>query len=72
MNWGTVHGFVCHLVKDHGEPKGRTWTREKALNNYGVPVSEIEEYERVHGPIAGPKNQSQEQHSSPPPGETDG
>ena len=61
IDWRTVHGLQCHIVKNHEQPKGTIGSLEKALDKYGVPVSEIEEYEKVHGPgsertMADPKN----------------
>ena len=61
IDWRTVHGLQCHIVKNHEQPKGTIGSLEKALDRYGVPVSEVEEYERVHGPgsggtMADPKN----------------
>lgn len=61
IDWRTVHGLQCHIVKNHDQPKGTIGSLEKALSRYGVPVSEIEEYERQHGPgsggtMADPKN----------------
>jgi hypothetical protein len=61
IDWRTVHGLQCHIVKNHEQPKGTIGSLEKALDRYGVPVSEIEEYERLHGPgsggtMADPKN----------------
>lgn len=61
IDWRTVHGLQCHIVKNHEQPKGTIGSLEKALAAYGVPVREIEEYERQHGPgtggtMADPKN----------------
>lgn len=61
IDWRTVHGLQCHIVKNHEQPKGTIGSLEKALDKYGVPVSQIEEYERMHGPgsggtMADPKN----------------
>lgn len=61
IDWRTVHGLQCHIVKNHEQPKGTIGSLEKALDRYGVPVREIEEHERQHGPgsggtMADPKN----------------
>ena len=61
IDWRTVHGLQCHIVKNHEQPKGTIGSLEKALDRYGVPVSEVEEYEREHGEgtggtMADPKN----------------
>lgn len=61
IDWRTVHGLQCHIVKNHDQPKGTIGSLEKALDRYGVPVREIEEHERQHGPgsggtMADPKN----------------
>ena len=61
IDWRTVHGLQCHIVKNHEQPKGTIGSLEKALDRYGVPVSEIESYEREHGEgtagtMADPKN----------------
>ncbi|RMZ76193.1 hypothetical protein DV737_g4918, partial [Chaetothyriales sp. CBS 132003] len=61
IDWRTVHGLQCHIVKNHEQPKGTIGSLEKALDRYGVPVAEVEEYEREHGEGAGgtmadPKN----------------
>src|SRR5438105_4394480 len=50
IDWRTVHGLLCHLTRVHGQPKGGIVSRERALDRYGVPVSEIQEYEQLHGP----------------------
>lgn len=62
IDWKTVHGLQCHIVKNHEQPKGTIGSLERALAIYGVPVSEIQEYESVHGlgsagQMADPKNQ---------------
>jgi len=49
MDWGTVHGLQCHIVKSHKQPKGTIGSLQKALDRYGVPVSEVEALERQHG-----------------------
>lgn len=61
IDWRTVHGLQCHIVKNHEQPKGTIGSLEKALDRYGVPIREVEEYEREHGEgtggtIADPKN----------------
>jgi len=53
IDWRTVFGLQCHIVKNHKQPKGTIGSLEKALDRYGVPVSEIWEYERIHGPGSG-------------------
>jgi hypothetical protein len=70
IDWRTVHGLQCHIVKNHEQPKGTIGSLEKALDKYGVPVSEIEEYERVHGPgsggtMADPKNTKPKPRATP-------
>lgn len=49
IDWRTVHGLQCHIVKNHEQPKGTIGSLEKALDRYGVPLVEIESYEREHG-----------------------
>ncbi|EXJ77257.1 hypothetical protein A1O3_10415 [Capronia epimyces CBS 606.96] len=61
IDWRTVHGLQCHIVKNHVQPKGTIGSLDKALEKYGIPVKEIEEYERTHGrgsagTMADPKN----------------
>lgn len=61
IDWRTVHGLQCHIVKNHEQPKGTIGSLEKALERYGVPVKEIEDFEREHGKgtagtMADPKN----------------
>lgn len=61
IDWRTVHGLQCHIVKNHEQPKGTIGSLDKALEKYGVPVKEVEEYERKHGrgsagTVADPKN----------------
>lgn len=61
IDWRTVHGLQCHIVKSHEQPKGTIGSLEKALDRYGVPVKEVEQYEREHGEgtggtMADPKN----------------
>ena len=61
IDWRTVHGLQCHIVKNHEQPKGTIGSLEKALDRYGVPIREVEEYEREHGEgtggtMADPKN----------------
>ncbi|ETN43271.1 uncharacterized protein HMPREF1541_02430 [Cyphellophora europaea CBS 101466] len=61
IDWRTVHGLQCHIVKSHEQPKGTIGSLEKALDRYGVPVKEVEEYEKEHGEgmggtMADPKN----------------
>lgn len=56
-----MHGLQCHIVKSHEQPKGTIGSLEKALDRYGVPVREVEEYEKAHGEgsagtMADPKN----------------
>ena len=62
IDWRTVHGLQCHIVKNHEQPKGTIGSLEKALAIYGVPVRDIEDYEKIHGlgsagQMADPKNQ---------------
>ena len=62
IDWRTVHGLQCHIVKNHGQPKGTIGSLEKALAIYGLPVSEVSEIEKIHGlgsagQMADPKNQ---------------
>jgi hypothetical protein len=49
IDWKTVHGLQCHIVKNHGIPKGTIGSLELALEKYGVEVQEIEEHEKKHG-----------------------
>jgi hypothetical protein len=61
IDWRTVHGLQCHIVKNHEQPKGTIGSLEKALDRYGVPIKEVEDYEREHGEgtggqMADPKN----------------
>lgn len=61
IDWRTVHGLQCHIVKNHEQPKGTIGSLEKALDKYGVPVAEVEEYEERNGygsggTMADPKN----------------
>ncbi|KIX05531.1 uncharacterized protein Z518_06403 [Rhinocladiella mackenziei CBS 650.93] len=61
IDWRTVHGLQCHIVKNHDQPKGTIGSLDKALEKYGVPVKEVEDYEREHGrgtagQLADPKN----------------
>ena len=61
IDWRTVHGLQCHIVKNHEIPKGTIGSLEKALAAYGVPVSEIEAIEKRDGvgsggTMADPKN----------------
>ena len=61
IDWRTVHGLQCHIVKNHEQPKGTIGSLEKALDRYGVPIREVEEHEREHGEgtggtMADPKN----------------
>ena len=49
IDWRTVHGLQCHIVKSHEQPKGTIGSLEKALDRYGVPVKEVEDHERQHG-----------------------
>jgi hypothetical protein len=61
IDWRTVHGLQCHIVKNHFQPKGTIGSLDKALERYGVPVKEVEDYERQHGrgsagTMADPKN----------------
>lgn len=62
IDWRTVHGLQCHIVKNHGQPKGTIGSLEKALAIYGVPLSQVVEYEKTNGlgsagQMADPKNQ---------------
>jgi hypothetical protein len=70
IDWRTVHGLQCHIVKNHEQPKGTIGSLEKALDRYGVPVSEVEEYEKLHGPgsggtMADPKNTKPKSRATP-------
>lgn len=61
IDWRTVHGLQCHIVKNHEQPKGTIGSLDKALEKYGVPVKEVEKYESEHGSgsagtVADPKN----------------
>lgn len=61
IDWRTVHGLQCHIVKNHEQPKGTIGSLEKALERYGVPVKYIEEIEKrdglgTGGTMADPKN----------------
>jgi hypothetical protein len=61
IDWRTVHGLQCHIVKNHEQPKGTIGSLEKALDRYGVPIQEVEDFEREHGrgsggTMADPKN----------------
>lgn len=61
IDWRTVHGLQCHIVKNHLQPKGTIGSLDRALEKYGVPVKEVEDYERIHGrgsagTMADPKN----------------
>ncbi|KAK6385844.1 hypothetical protein LTS17_001416 [Exophiala oligosperma] len=61
IDWRTVHGLQCHIVKNHSQPKGTIGSLDKALERYGVPIKEVEDYERDHGSgsagtMADPKN----------------
>ncbi|KEF58416.1 uncharacterized protein A1O9_06342, partial [Exophiala aquamarina CBS 119918] len=61
IDWRTVHGLQCHIVKNHEQPKGTIGSLDKALEKYGVPVKDVEDYEREHGrgsagTVADPKN----------------
>ncbi len=49
IDWKTVHGLQCHIVKNHGIPKGTIGSLELALEKYGVPVQDIEDHEKKHG-----------------------
>lgn len=62
IDWRTVHGLQCHIVKNHDQPKGTIGSLEKALERYGVPVRDIEAIEEreglgAGGTMADPKNQ---------------
>lgn len=77
IDWRTVHGLQCHIVKNHEQPKGTIGSLEKALDRYGKPVAEIEAYEREHGPgsggtMADPKNLKVKAKSTQPPEKVDG
>lgn len=50
LDWKTVHGLQCHIVKTHGVPKGTIGSLERALEKYGVEVQEVEGHEKKHGP----------------------
>ncbi|KAK5366383.1 hypothetical protein LTS13_008144 [Exophiala xenobiotica] len=61
IDWRTVHGLQCHIVKNHAQPKGTIGSLDKALERYGVPIKEVEEHELKHGrgsggTMADPKN----------------
>ncbi|OAP55517.1 hypothetical protein AYL99_10490 [Fonsecaea erecta] len=61
IDWRTVHGLQCHIVKNHDQPKGTIGSLDKALERYGVPVKEVEDFESQHGrgtagTMADPKN----------------
>ncbi|KIV97682.1 hypothetical protein, variant 2 [Exophiala mesophila] len=61
IDWRTVHGLQCHIVKNHEQPKGTIGSLDKALEKYGVPVKEVEKHESEHGSgsagtVADPKN----------------
>ena len=61
IDWRTVHGLQCHIVKSHEQPKGTIGSLEKALDRYGVPIKEVEKHEEEHGlgsggTMADPKN----------------
>jgi hypothetical protein len=49
LDWKTVHGLQCHIVKNHGVAKGTIGSLELALERYGVEVQEVEEHEKKHG-----------------------
>lgn len=49
IDWKTVHGLQCHIVKHHGVPKGTIGSLDLALEAYGVDVKQIEDYEKIHG-----------------------
>lgn len=49
LDWKTVHGLQCHIVKSHGVTKGTIGSLELALERYGVEVQEVEEHEKKHG-----------------------
>lgn len=62
IDWRTVHGLQCHIVKNHEQPKGTIGSLEKALERYGVPVRDVEALEEreglgAGGTMADPKNQ---------------
>ncbi len=61
IDWRTVHGLQCHIVKNHEQPKGTIGSLEKALERYGVPLKEVDDFEQEHGKgtagtMADPKN----------------
>ncbi|KIX94557.1 uncharacterized protein Z520_09603 [Fonsecaea multimorphosa CBS 102226] len=61
IDWRTVHGLQCHIVKNHDQPKGTIGSLDKALERYGVPVKEVEDFEfhngrGTAGTMADPKN----------------
>jgi hypothetical protein len=49
LDWKTVHGLQCHIVKSHGVPKGTISSLDRALETYGVETQEVEEHEKKHG-----------------------
>jgi hypothetical protein len=49
IDWKSAQGLQNHIVKKHGCPKGTIGSLENVLDKYGVPVSEVEAYERLHG-----------------------
>lgn len=49
IDWKTVHGLQCHIVKNHGISKGTIGSLELAIEKYGVEAQEIEDYEKKHG-----------------------
>jgi hypothetical protein len=49
LDWKTVHGLQCHIVKNHGVAKGTIGSLELALERYGVEVQEVEQHEKKHG-----------------------
>jgi hypothetical protein len=49
LDWKTIHGLQCHIVKNHGVAKGTIGSLELALGRYGVEVQEVEEHEKKHG-----------------------
>jgi hypothetical protein len=49
LDWKTVHGLQCHIVKSHGVQKGTISSLDLALDKYGVDAQEVEEHEKKHG-----------------------
>jgi hypothetical protein len=49
MDWRTVNALQNHIVKIHEQPKGTISGLKKALDRYGVLVSEVEANEKERG-----------------------